>query len=159
MLPPCTRARVTGRASPARCSPCPRGTTRAMTTTSCCPCLCPSYPRCNPSSAAWARCRCPPYRCAAGGCSPETGVKCMCLCSAVSSPLDRSKRFTLFLPRQTCSFRHRLGPLLEAFWPCRNYARKLFVHISNTVYSQVLICTAEWTGASGENENAQTSKR
>ena len=30
------------------------------------------------------------------------------LYSAVSSPLDRSKRFTLFIPWQTCSFRHQL---------------------------------------------------
>ena len=30
-------------------------------------------------------------------------------CSAVSSPLDRSERFTLCLPWQTCSFRHQLG--------------------------------------------------
>ena len=35
--------------------------------------------------------------------------KGMFLYSAVSSPLDRSKRFTLFLPWQTCSFRHQLG--------------------------------------------------
>ena len=35
--------------------------------------------------------------------------KCMFLHSAVSSPLDRSKRFTLFLPWQTCSFQHQLG--------------------------------------------------
>ena len=33
----------------------------------------------------------------------------MFLYSAVSSPLHPSKRFTLFLPRQTCSFRHQLG--------------------------------------------------
>ena len=32
----------------------------------------------------------------------------MFLHSAVSSPLDRSKRFILFLPWQTCSFRHQL---------------------------------------------------
>ena len=35
-------------------------------------------------------------------------VKGMFLYSAVSSPLDRSKRFTLS-PWQTCSFRHQLG--------------------------------------------------
>ena len=29
--------------------------------------------------------------------------------SALSSPLDRSKRFTRFLPWQTCSFRYQLG--------------------------------------------------
>ena len=28
---------------------------------------------------------------------------------AVSSPLDRPKRFTLSPPWQTCSFRHQLG--------------------------------------------------
>ena len=33
----------------------------------------------------------------------------MLLYSAESSPLDRSKSFTLFLPWQTCSFRHQLG--------------------------------------------------
>ena len=32
----------------------------------------------------------------------------MFLDSAVSSPLDRSERLTLFLPWQTCSFRHQL---------------------------------------------------
>ena len=35
--------------------------------------------------------------------------KGMILYSAVSSPLDNSKRFTLFLPWQTCSFRHEQG--------------------------------------------------
>ena len=35
--------------------------------------------------------------------------KGMFLYSAVSSPLDRSNSFTLFLPWQTCSFRHQLG--------------------------------------------------
>ena len=33
----------------------------------------------------------------------------MFLYSAVSSPLARSKHFTLFLPWQTCSLRHQLG--------------------------------------------------
>ena len=37
-----------------------------------------------------------------------TMSKCMFLYSAVSSQLDHSKRFTLFLPWQTCSFRHQL---------------------------------------------------
>ncbi len=37
-------------------------------------------------------------QCDSNGCSLET------IHSAVSSPLDRSKRFTLFLPWQTCSF-------------------------------------------------------
>ena len=41
-------------------------------------------------------------------CKKKRG-KGMFLYSAVSSRLDRSKRFSLFLPRQTCSFRHHLG--------------------------------------------------
>ena len=49
----------------------------------------------------------------------------------------------LFIPTPT-----RL--LWEAFWPCSNYARRLFTHIFTTVYTQVLIYTAEWTGASGK---------
>ena len=53
----------------------------------------------------------------------------MFLYSAVSSPLDRSKRFTLH-PWQTCSFRHQ--------WPS----------IKTTVYSQGLIYTPEWTEVS-----------
>ena len=70
----------------------------------------------------------------------------MFLYSAVSSPLDRSKRFTLH-PRQTCSFRHQL--LWEAFQPRSNYARRLvYTHISTSNYSQILIYTAECTGAS-----------
>ena len=80
----------------------------------------------------------------------RTYSKGMVLYSAVSSPLDRSKRFTLFLSWQTCSFRHQL--LLEAFEPGINYAQRLFNHSRTTVYRQVLIYTA------GENENAQTSK-
>ena len=36
-------------------------------------------------------------------------IKVKVVYSVVSSPLDRSKRFTLFLPWQTCSLRHQLG--------------------------------------------------
>ena len=71
----------------------------------------------------------------------------MFLYSAVSSPLDRSKRFTLFLPWQTCSLRHQLG----FSWKHSSHAaiaQRLFTHISTTVYSQVLIYTAESTEAS-----------
>ena len=35
--------------------------------------------------------------------------------------------------------------LREAFYPCSNYARRLFTHICTAVCSQVLIYTAEWT--------------
>ena len=67
---------------------------------------------------------------------------CMFLYSAVSSLLDRIKRFTL----------HRLADLFipkpnqllsEAFQPCSNYARRLLTQISAPVYSQVLVYTAE----------------
>ena len=71
----------------------------------------------------------------------------MVLYSAVSNPLDRSKRFTLFLPWQTCSFQHQLG----VSWKHSGHAaiaQRLFTHISITVYSQVLIYTAESTEAS-----------
>ena len=34
-------------------------------------------------------------------------LRCIFVCSKVSSPLDRSKRFTLYTPWQTCSFRHQ----------------------------------------------------
>ena len=51
--------------------------------------------------------------CISGGAVEKTKSrqrgKGMFLYSAVSSPLDSSKRFTLFLPWQTCSFRHQLG--------------------------------------------------
>ena len=67
----------------------------------------------------------------------------MCLCSAVSSPLDRSKRFTLH-PWQTCSSWHQLdfSAMLQLT------AQRLFTHIPTTDYIQVLIYTAEWTEAS-----------
>ena len=67
----------------------------------------------------------------------------MFLYSAVSSPLDRSKRSTLFLRWKTCSLRHQLG----FSWKHSSdaaIAQRLFTHMSTTVYSQVLIYTAEW---------------
>ena len=69
------------------------------------------------------------------------------LYSAVSSPLDLSKRFTLILPWQTCSFRHQLG----FSWKHSSHAaiaQRLFTHMSATVYSQVHIYTVESTKAS-----------
>ena len=53
----------------------------------------------------------------------------------VSRPVDRSKRST-----QTCSFRHQL----DFYGKHSSHAaitRRLFTHISTTVYSQVLIYT------------------
>ena len=70
----------------------------------------------------------------------------MVLYSAVSSPLDRSKRFTLSSPGRPVhsdtvlgfSWRHSIHAAI---------AQRLFTHISTTVYSQVLIYTAESTKA------------
>ena len=63
--------------------------------------------------------------------------------------LDRSKRFTLdtlarlFIPTPTSS----------------NYARRLFTHISTTIYTQVLIVQLSELGRREENENAKALKR
>ena len=73
----------------------------------------------------------------------------MFLYSAVSSLLDRSKRFTLdtlarlFIPTPTSS----------------NYTQRLFTHISTTVYTQVLIVQLSELGRREENENAKALKR
>ena len=68
----------------------------------------------------------------------------MVLYSAVSSPLDRSKRFTLSSPgRPVHSY-----TVLGFSWKHSSHAaiaQRLFTHISTTVYSQVLIYTAEST--------------
>ena len=77
----------------------------------------------------------------------KPGNQLVFLYSAVSSSLDRSKRFTRFLPWQTCSFQHRLG----FSWKHSSLAaikrlQRLFTHISITVYIQVLIYTAEGQG-------------
>ena len=65
--------------------------------------------------------------------------KGMFLYSAVSSLLDRSKRFTLFLPWQTCSFRHQLD------FSGKHSSHSAIAHedyslviISTTISSQVL---------------------
>ena len=72
--------------------------------------------------------------------------KGMFLYSAVPSPLDRSKRFTLILPWQTCSFRHQLG-FSRKHSSQAAIAQRLLTHMPTTVYSQVLIYTAESTEA------------
>ena len=78
------------------------------------------------------------------GCAYKKG---MVLYSAVSSPLDRSKRFTLSSPgRPVHSY-----TVLGFSWKHSSHAaiaQRLFTHISTTVYSQVLIYTAESTEAS-----------
>ena len=73
--------------------------------------------------------------------------KGMVLYSAVSSPLDRSKRFTLSSPGRPV----HSDTVLGFSWKHSSHAaiaQWLFTHISTTVYSQVLIYTAESTEAS-----------
>ena len=73
--------------------------------------------------------------------------KGMILYSAVSSPLDRSKRFTLSSPGRPV----HSDTVLGFSWKHSSHAaiaQRLFTHISTTVYSQVLIYTAESTEAS-----------
>ena len=74
--------------------------------------------------------------------------KVMFLYSAVSSPLDRSKRFTLFLPWQTCSFRHELG----FYWKHSSLATITRNDYSPTFppppIARYSLNTAEWTGVS-----------
>ena len=71
----------------------------------------------------------------------------MVLYSAVSSPLDRLKRFTLSSPGRPV----HSDTVLGFSWKHSSHAaiaQRLFTHISTTVYSQVLIYTAESTEAS-----------
>ena len=71
----------------------------------------------------------------------------MVLYSAVSSPLDRSKRFTLSSPGRPV----HSDTVLGFSWKHSSHAaiaQRLLTHISTTVYSQVLIYTAESTEAS-----------
>ena len=73
--------------------------------------------------------------------------KGMVLYSAVSSPLDRSKRFTLSSPGRPV----HSDTVIGFSWKHPSHAaiaQRLFTHISTTVYSQVLIYTAESTEAS-----------
>ena len=73
--------------------------------------------------------------------------KGMVLYSAVSSPLDRLKRFTLSSPGRPV----HSDTVLGFSWKHSSHAaiaQRLFTHMSTTVYSQVLIYTAESTEAS-----------
>ena len=67
----------------------------------------------------------------------------MVLYSAVSSPLDRSKRFTLSSPGRPVHSDTVLGFSWKHSSHAAAIAQRLFTHISTTVYSQVLIYTAE----------------
>ena len=80
-------------------------------------------------------------------CARLFDIKGMVLYSAVSSPLDRSKRFTLSSPGRPV----HSDTVLGFSWKHSSHAaiaQRLFTHISTTVYSQVLIYTAESTEAS-----------
>ena len=77
----------------------------------------------------------------------KTKKEGMVLNSAVSSPLDRSKRFTLSSPGRPV----HSDTVLGFSWKHSSHAaiaQRLFTHISTTLYSQVLIYTAESTEAS-----------
>ena len=80
-------------------------------------------------------------------CRKSKKGKGMVLYSAVSSPLDRSKRFTLSSPGRPV----HSDTVLGFSWKHSSHAaiaQRLFNHIFTTVYSQVLIYTAESTEAS-----------
>ena len=65
------------------------------------------------------------------------------LYSAVSSPQDRSKRFTLYFPDRPVHS-DTISAALGSIQPYATInARRLLVYISTTLYSQVLIYTAE----------------
>ena len=65
--------------------------------------------------------------------------KCKFLYSAVSSPQDRSKRFTLYFPDRPVHS-DTISASLGSIQPYATInARRLLVHISTTVYSQVLV--------------------
>ena len=65
------------------------------------------------------------------------------LYSAVSSPQNRSKRFTLYFPDRPVHS-DTISASLGSIQPYATInAQRLLVHISITVYSQVLIYTAE----------------
>ena len=66
-------------------------------------------------------------------------IKRQFLYSTVSSPQDRSKRFTLCFPDRPVHS-DTISALLGSIQPYATInARRLLVHISTTVYSQVLI--------------------
>ena len=67
-------------------------------------------------------------------CCLKLKVKVCFLYSAVSSPLDRSKRFTPLADTNL--------PSLRSILAISNYAQRLLTHISTIVYSQVIIYTA-----------------
>ena len=67
---------------------------------------------------------------------------------AVSSPLDRSKRFTLSSPGRPVHSDTNSTSLGSILATKQLRANTIFTHISAAVYNQVLIYTADWTEAS-----------
>ena len=65
------------------------------------------------------------------------------LYNAVSSPQDRSKHFTLYFPDRPVQSDTISTPLGSIQPYAIINARRLLIHISTTVYSQVLIYAAE----------------
>ena len=65
------------------------------------------------------------------------------LYSVVSSPQDHSKHFTLYFPDRPVHSETILASLGSIQPYATINARRLLIHISNTVYSQVLIYIAE----------------
>ena len=77
--------------------------------------------------------------------------RCMFLCSPVSSPLDRSKRFTLhplaelFIPTQTWLILVQAYSHTAFSHTAFNTMKRIFTHISTAVYSQLPIYMTEWS--------------
>ena len=63
-------------------------------------------------------------------------------CIAVSSPQDRSKRFTLYFPDRPVQS-HTISASLGSIQPYATINARRLIHISTTVYGQVLIYIAE----------------
>ena len=83
-----------------------------------------------------------PVRCFSSFWQEQPRLKKVKVC-LLSSSLDHSKRFTLFCPWQTCSFRHQLSFSSKHSSHAAITRISSVTHMSTTVYSQILIYTAE----------------
>ena len=132
-----------------------------------------THPACSPCIAAiWADGIAPPnaglgdgegdswYPSAPATPNRGAGIKKrqgMFLCSAVSSPLDRSKHVTLHLLAHLFAAPTRL--LWEAFRQAVVTAQRLITHIPTASIARYSFIQLSEMGRRGENENGQTSKR
>ena len=80
----------------------------------------------------------------------------MFLSSDISSRLDHSKRFTLYILAPARSIHSNNLTLQEAF--SHAAIKTIHSHVSTTVYSQVLIYKLRELGYHGENEIAGDTK-